>query len=131
MKPCIALFFSKGSKGFVCLKVRCKMIRLLTNELRINWLESITSQSNNRSLNLVLRLFFYFKGEKMNIEKIRQLNDSFRKSFNGGRVVITPYVESLSSVIDFIVFRVILSAVAVRAINFALGNILSTSPILS
>ena len=72
------------------------MIRILTNELRINWLESITSQSNNRSLNLVLRLFFYFKGEKMNIEKIRQLNDSFRKSFNGGRVVITPYVESLT-----------------------------------
>ncbi len=72
------------------------MIRLLTNELRINWLESITSQSNNRSFNLVLRLFFYFKGEKMNIEKIRQLNDSFRKSFQGGRVVITPYVQSLT-----------------------------------
>ena len=68
------------------------MIRLLTNELKINWLESITSQSNNRSFNLVLRLFFYFKGEKMNIEKIRQLNDSFRKSFNGGRVVITEMI---------------------------------------
>lgn len=72
------------------------MIRLLTNELKINWLESITSQSNNRSFNLVLRLFFYFKGEKMNIEKIRQLNDSFRKSFNGGRIVITRCVQSLT-----------------------------------
>lgn len=44
----------------------------------------------------MLRLFFYFKGEKMNIEKIRQLNDTFRKSFNGGRVVITPCVQSLT-----------------------------------
>lgn len=43
-----------------------------------------------------MRLFFYFKGEKMNIEKIRQLNDSFRKSFNGGRVIITPCVQSLT-----------------------------------
>ena len=69
---------------------------LYTDKLKISWLESITSQSNNRSFNLVLRLFFYFKGEKMNIEKIRQLNDSFRKSFNGGRVVITPCVQSLT-----------------------------------
>lgn len=32
----------------------------------------------------------------MNIEKIKQLNDSFRKSFCGGRVVITPCVQSLT-----------------------------------
>ena len=32
----------------------------------------------------------------MNIEKIRQLNDSFRKSFNGGRVIITRCVQSLT-----------------------------------
>ncbi len=63
MKPSIALFFSKGSKGFVCLKVRCNM-QLYTDELKISWLESITSRSNNRSFNLVLRLFFYFKGIK-------------------------------------------------------------------
>ena len=69
---------------------------LYTDELKINWLESITSQSNNRSFNPMLRLFFYFKGEKMNIEKIRQLNDSFRKSFNGGRVIITPCAQSLT-----------------------------------
>lgn len=56
----LALFFSKGSKGFVCLKVRCKMIRLLTNELRISWLESITSQSNNRSFNLRVEALFLF-----------------------------------------------------------------------
>ena len=71
-------------------------MRLYTDELKISWLESITSQSNNRSFNPVLRLFFYFKGEKMNIEKIRQLNDSFRKSFNGGRGIITPCVQSLT-----------------------------------
>ena len=59
MKPSIALFFSKGSQGFVCLKVRCNM-RLYTDELKISWLESITSQSNNRSFNPVLRLFFLF-----------------------------------------------------------------------
>lgn len=69
---------------------------LYTNELKISWLESVTSQSNNRSFNPVLRLFFYFKGEKMNIEKIRQLNDTFRKSFNGGRVVLTRCVQSLT-----------------------------------
>ena len=87
-------FLAKIAKGFVCLKVRCNM-RLYTNELKISWLESVTSQSNNRSFNPVLRLFFYFKGEKMNIEKIRRLNDTFRKSFNGGRVVLTRCVQSL------------------------------------
>lgn len=71
-------------------------MRLYTNELKISWLESVTSQSNNRSFNPVLRLFFYFKGEKMNIEKIRRLNDTFRKSFNGGRVVLTRCVQSLT-----------------------------------
>lgn len=33
----------------------------------------------------------------MNIEKIRQLNDTFRKSFNGGRVVLTRCVQSLTN----------------------------------
>ncbi|CDA17752.1 putative uncharacterized protein [Acetobacter sp. CAG:267] len=68
---------------------------LYTNELKISWSESITSQSNNRSFNPVLRLFFYFKGEKMDIEKIRRLNDTFRKTFYGGRVVLTRCVQSL------------------------------------
>lgn len=40
MKPSIALFFSKGSKGFVCLKVRCNM-RLYTDELKISWLSQL------------------------------------------------------------------------------------------
>ena len=31
----------------------------------------------------------------MNIEKIRQLNDAFRKSFSGGRVVLTCGIASL------------------------------------
>lgn len=31
----------------------------------------------------------------MNIEKIKQLNDAFRKSFNGGRVVLTCGIASL------------------------------------
>lgn len=31
----------------------------------------------------------------MNIEKIKQLNDSFRKSFSGGRVVLTCGIASL------------------------------------
>lgn len=70
-------------------------MRLYTDELKISWLESITSQFNNRSFTKCEALF-YFKGEKMNIEKIRQLNDSFRKSFNGGRVIITPCVQSLT-----------------------------------
>jgi len=41
MKPCTKLFFSKGSKGFVCLKVRCNM-RFLTNKLEISQLEPFT-----------------------------------------------------------------------------------------
>lgn len=60
---------------------------------KISWLELITSQSNNRSFTSCEALFFYFKGKKMNIEKIRQLNDSFRKSFNGGRVVISLFED--------------------------------------
>lgn len=71
------------------------MIRLFPNELKISWLEPITSQSNNRASPCV-ELFFYFKGEKMNIEKIRQLNDRFRKSFCGGRIVITPCIQALT-----------------------------------
>ena len=56
-------FLAKTAKGFVCLKVRCNM-RFLTNKLEISQLESITSQSNDRSFNPVLRLFFYFKSER-------------------------------------------------------------------
>lgn len=51
-------FFSKGSKGFVCLKVRCNM-QLYTNELKISWLESIASQSNNRSFTTCEALFLF------------------------------------------------------------------------
>lgn len=32
----------------------------------------------------------------MNVEKIRQLNDEFRKSFFGGHIVITTSVQSLA-----------------------------------
>jgi hypothetical protein len=31
----------------------------------------------------------------MNIEKIKQLNDTFRKSFHGGRVVLTVGIQSM------------------------------------
>jgi hypothetical protein len=34
---------------------------------------------------------------KSNSERIRELNDSFRHSFNGGRVVITEGVDALSA----------------------------------
>lgn len=68
---------------------------LYTNELRISWLEPVTSHSTSELQSLGLRLFSYFKGVKMNIEKIRQLNDAFRKSFSGGRVVLTCGIASL------------------------------------
>lgn len=49
-------------------------MRLYTDELKISWLESITSPIQPiGASNPVLRLFFYFKGEKMNIEKIRTI----------------------------------------------------------
>lgn len=51
-------FLAKTAKGFVYLKVRCNM-RLYTNELKISWLESITSQSNNRSFTKCEALFLF------------------------------------------------------------------------
>lgn len=33
----------------------------------------------------------------MNIEKIKQLNDAFRKSFSGGRVVLTVGIQSMTN----------------------------------
>lgn len=49
---------AKTAKDFVCLKVRCNM-RFLTNKLEISQLESITSQSNNRSFTKCEALFLF------------------------------------------------------------------------
>lgn len=39
---------------------------------------------------------FYFKGVKMSIGKIRLLNDQLRKTFTGGRVLLTIGVRALN-----------------------------------
>lgn len=68
---------------------------LYTDKLKISWLEPVTSHSTSELQSLGLRLFFYFKGVKMNIEKTRQLNDKLRESLCGGRIVLTVGVQSM------------------------------------
>lgn len=68
---------------------------LYTDKLKISWLEPVTSHSTSELQSLGLRLFFYFKGSKNEHRKIKQLNDAFRKSFSGGKVLLTCGIASL------------------------------------
>lgn len=52
-------FLARTAKGFVCLKVRCNM-RLYTNELKISWLESVTSQIQQSELQPSVEALFLF-----------------------------------------------------------------------